>query len=111
MKAAFQKMKVATEAGDATSGKQATAVPEPTPEEAALAAKQAGNDAFAKNNYEAALECYSAAIAIQEKSIFYSNRAACHLGKYTLHHCYTPVVIMFLLRWLCLQQWGATLNH
>ena len=61
--------------------KQDTKSLEAATEEAALAAKNAGNDAFLAKNYSAAIECYSAAISIKAQPAFYSNRAACHLAQ------------------------------
>ena len=46
--------------------------------------KEAGNDAFKKGNYDAALECYTKAIKKtkdsfeKQKAVYYKNRAAFH---------------------------------
>lgn len=58
------------------------------PTEQALAEKRKGNEAFVKNNFAEAINCYTAALELindiktfsnEERSILHSNRAECHI--------------------------------
>jgi tetratricopeptide (TPR) repeat protein len=53
--------------------------PEATPENLAKEAKSNGNALFAEKNFEEAIKSYTVAIELDAQSVFYNNRAACHV--------------------------------